>query len=96
MHEKEATLACYASSKGVNRYKVDVIRRIWLAGKSVLKRVVFESSDEKEILASEKELIKQHTSPYLMNRNSNSLFKERMRTQIPPTSDQRPWSSDWS
>src|SRR6266516_5257690 len=92
MHEHEAQWAPEANMIGyaINGFKVKAIRYIWAAGKSVAKQVVFETIDEKEVIKSEKQAIKQYTNPYLTNHENyayckinewpdNSIWRQKLR-----------------
>lgn len=59
-HFKEAAQGCICA-------KCEAIRSIWSLDLVVVRRIVFESRSESEVLNEERERIFRHQSPYLTN-----------------------------
>ncbi len=74
IHEREAKWSRHIDI-GENWLKVKAIRYIWVARKSVAKRVIFETLDEKEAINIEKQMIQYNTSPYLTNHENYAHCK---------------------
>lgn len=75
-----------------NWYKFDAIRHIWISGKSVVKRVTFETFDLQEVKEVERQTIKLYRNPYLTNRENFAQCKTRdWLTPLPTKQDQRLW-----
>lgn len=76
-HEKEAKTGCEC-------HKCGIIRSIWQSGKTVQKRIVFETFDASEALENERYLITQYRGPKLTNVMFNPEGEPPPR---PPTPD---------
>lgn len=55
------------AASGCDCDKCGAIRSVWNAGLVVVRRIVFETTDEQEAMREEKARIAQHRSPYLTN-----------------------------
>jgi len=73
-HEKEARTSHLCE-------KCRVIRSIWLAGGQVQRKIVFETDDENEALAAERDWIIKCRSPYLLN-VAHSGGRQKRRTLL--------------
>jgi hypothetical protein len=62
----------------INQYTINAIRHIWKQGKFVVKRIIFESEDEREAFAHERHALKQFASPYLTNYQRNPFVSQRI------------------
>lgn len=74
-HEAGADRGCLSNHK--------VIRAIWLKGMQVVKRIPFETDDEREALEYEKTHIARHISPYLTNVKETAIPKQALRERQP-------------
>ncbi len=63
-HEREASYGCQCQ-------KCEIIRSIWISGKPVQKRIIYETLDELDALEQELALIRSHAGPHLTNIKSN-------------------------
>lgn len=62
----------------INQYTINAIRHIWKQGKLVVKRIIFESEDEREAFTHERRALKQFASPYLTNHQQNPFVNQRI------------------
>ncbi len=83
MHEAEAN-----NGGSSNERKVKAIQQIWAAGKSVGKRIIFETWDEDEAYRVEGETIEQHTGPYLTNRQVKFPRRAHAPVRVGDVADQ--------
>src|SRR5260370_11538749 len=70
-HEHEAERGCQCR-------KCETIRQIWASGKTIQKRIVYETLDELDALEQEQNLISAHAGPYLTNIKDN-LYRAQSR-----------------
>lgn len=79
IHEWEALRpSSHRPDLSINQYTINAIRQIWKQGKLVVKQIIFESEDEREVLAHERRALKQFASPYLTNYQRNPFVNQRI------------------
>ena len=62
----------------INQYTINAIKQIWKQGRLVVKRIIFESEDEREAFAHERRALKQFASPCLTNHQQNPFVNKRI------------------
>lgn len=71
--------------------KCEAIRSVWALGLVVVRQIVFESMDERQVLMVEKQKIAQHLSPHLVNVQHNSHRQPRKQSYSDASKGRYDW-----